>query len=144
MKPDTKNQYHIYFFPLFYTIYSVSVTGIYLLLSSADVLPSDDMPATSGETAMSSAADEPSLSFLATEIRAVRMSTQNIAKDTKEIKTTVEDIERKISTLEEPVAAWKAPLRHPSSTPKLSRRKYTFRSALKIWIIADDAAISKS
>ena len=55
---------------------------------------SNDTPAMS-----SAAAEEPSLSFLATEIRAIRMSTQNIEQDTKEIKATVEDIEGKISTL---------------------------------------------
>lgn len=56
--------------------------------------PSDDTPATSSATT-----EEPSLSFLATEIRAIRMSTQNIEQDTKEIKATMEDIEGKIGML---------------------------------------------
>lgn len=45
------------------------------------------------------ASGEPSLSYLATEIRAIRTSTRNIEQDTKEIKATVEDIEGRIGSL---------------------------------------------
>ena len=53
--------------------------------------PSEDATAISG-----AGAGEPTL---ASEIRAICVSTQNIEQDTKEIKATVEDIEGKISTL---------------------------------------------
>ena len=56
--------------------------------------PLEDTTAVSGAVA-----GEPTLAFLASEMRAIRVSTQNIEQDTKEIKATVEDIEGKISTL---------------------------------------------
>ena len=54
------------------------------------------------DTPSAAAQDEPSLSLLATEIRAIRVSAQIIKQDTKEIKdikATVEVIEGKISSL---------------------------------------------
>uniref|UniRef100_A0A3Q1CAE9 L1 transposable element RRM domain-containing protein n=1 Tax=Amphiprion ocellaris TaxID=80972 RepID=A0A3Q1CAE9_AMPOC len=54
------------------------------------------------DSSSATAQDEPSLSLLATEIRAIRVSTQIIEQDTKEIKdikATVEVIEGKISSL---------------------------------------------
>lgn len=54
------------------------------------------------DTSGAAAQDEPSLNLLATEIRAIRVSTQIIEQDTKEIKdikATVEVIEGKISSL---------------------------------------------
>ncbi|KAI4893875.1 hypothetical protein NFI96_029753 [Prochilodus magdalenae] len=56
--------------------------------------PLEDTTAVSGAVA-----GEPTLAFHASEMRAIRVSTQNIEQDTKEIKATVEDIEGKISTL---------------------------------------------
>lgn len=42
---------------------------------------------------------EPTLTFLASEIRAICLSTQNIEQDTSEIKTTMKEIEGEIDTL---------------------------------------------